>query len=64
MTRKEEVRPPKAPAPLDNPIEDALSGGNVRGEVPGCPTGLSGLHPFPEPPPREAAPESKDDRAP
>ncbi len=27
-----------------DPVEDLLSGG-VRGEVAGCPTGLSGLHP-------------------
>jgi len=28
-----------------NPAEDVLSGSNPRGEVAGCPTGLSGLQP-------------------
>ena len=32
---------PAAPVSF-NPAVDVLSGGNIRGEVAGCPTGLSG----------------------
>jgi len=42
---------PVSPAP--NPAIDILSGGNIRREVAGCPTGMSGMLPRRTPPKEE-----------
>ena len=61
MTKKPNT--PRSPYPADpappRPVEDILTGGGVRGEVPGCPTGLSGL--MPQRPAPEETEEGKPD---
>jgi hypothetical protein len=48
MPEKPGPREPEDSTPI-NPVEDVLGGGNFRGQVSGCPTGLNNILPRPRP---------------